>query len=905
MRCASCNEEYDFEMFSICPFCLVENKSESAILHSDKGHGNDSNDCLTNQTTGFKEEDSNISQKNSDKNSQNEDIDVKPVKFVDKFLIEDYFTENIYTIFRIYCADNNIVYVEDLEFFDFSKLQYIPHLGTKKIESIITKYEMYSNSSFIDENKLRSVSKDNLMFTDIHDDYMEIPLDMLTVFGMKSIALGKLNNIGIEKVMDLKGVKRSKVCKLLREKNVAKLEIIENIVKLSVKESMEYFLDQSSSEEDYFMTLKKSNGYTLQEIGDQVGITRERVRQLIKLFCKKLDYFMGFIIKDLDYFKNDLILDFYENDDFDKILLYWCKSNEKYEYLDFAELFLIRKEAQYPVENILLGIVKEFIGDGINFYDYLEESENLMKIKGYPYIDANSFINLAEKYGCRFYGDFLAPKHLSYGLLCARLISKKYPNGIKLYNGKELDDFRKLVAEEYGDLQVSDEDRAFTSRVSAYLILRGRGEFITPDKVYIENSLLNEIKDYIDSQSECNIYYTELYSKFEGPLNLLSNIDNYNFLHGVLTMYFPNEYKYTRDYLIKENIISNHVSLADKIRDIVKEKKCPIHKNTIKARCTGFSDAMIFYAIASDPYLFQWEWNVYSSLEIIEIQENDKNKLITIIDELLLEFNGIISDEILYNKVKEKHYSFLEKNQIVSSSNLFYIYSKILFNEYDFRTPIITTKNLIPEITIKSTLLYILNNPEVLSLEEYNKICRKLGISEISSSLAFTEITKDYSRISQDEYVIGEKLNIASSDIEIIRTVIARKIRNNILSISQFDEWHELPKVEFKWNKFLFRTIIEEYIDEYLIVESKAKDRRYEKGIVVLKNLDVTNYIDLVIYYLIEIGKTEISEGDMLSILLLNGLTLKIIPKELYTTDRLIFKNGIFKIKSEVFNNVL
>lgn len=107
-----------------------------------------------------------------------------------------------------------------------------------------------------------------------------------------------------------------------------------------------------------------------------------------------------------------------------------------------------------------------------------------------------------------------------------------------------MDKLRTYAAEEYGDLGIPDSNRAFSTRLSDYLILSGRGMATAESNIHIEMSVLDEIKEYIDNAQEGEINYAEVFSVFEGKLRMLSNIDNYNFLHGVLKLYYSDEYDF-------------------------------------------------------------------------------------------------------------------------------------------------------------------------------------------------------------------------------------------------------------------------------------------------------------------------------------------------------------------------
>ena len=79
-------------------------------------------------------------------------------------------------------------------------------------------------------------------------------------------------------------------------------------------------------------------------------------------------------------------------------------------------------------------------------------------------------------------------------------------------------------------------------------------------------------------------------------------------------------------------------------------------------------------------------------------------------------------------------------------------------------------------------------------------------------------------------------------------------------------------------------------------IEIKAKDRRFERGIVIDAQSDIKDYPELVSRFLKESGYTAISENNMLTILLINNLTYKIIPKDLYLSDRFKYGDGVFTI---------
>ena len=106
----------------------------------------------------------------------------------------------------------------------------------------------------------------------------------------------------------------------------------------------------------------------------------------------------------------------------------------------------------------------------------------------------------------------------------------------------------------------------------------------------------------------------------------------------------------------------------------------------------------------------------------------------------------------------------------------------------------------------------------------------------------------------------------------------------------------ELPDIGYEWNEFFLRSLIDKFIPSLKVVETRAKDRRYERGIVINAESDITDYTDLVIRFLNVLGYSNISENNMLTLLIMNNLTYKVIPKELYSSDKLIYEDECFRV---------
>lgn len=965
MICKGCGETYDEEMFPVCPFCLTENgKTEIDSIENDSDLFNvdnesvhqelevsdvDKNVCIENRTDTNKQEmcikdinvvdidvlsmrSKNILRRNgifklSDLRNYLEQHDLHDINGLGAFCedeikealkigitngnnseifsakIEEVYSENKYFLFVNYCHSKGIEYMNDLETFDFNELSGVRGIGKGKIEDIISRYEQYDSGNFETNLVAESQEKktEKTIFNFINAQLVDIDTNFLTGLGIKIKLVSMLIGNGYKKIGDMGGISVKTLQHIVGDRNFAKFEIIEEELKKPLFEIFGDVLSEKSQEEDFCIDIKRACGYTLQELGNEYGLTRERIRQRIAKFNSNLDLFMKPIVSLFMYPKNYItvqeLLDIYDNDDFDKAILYWCKNSDVLEYLEFAEVFVYAQNEKNAIEKQIEIIAEDFIGEGINLYDNLEELEDLMQNSGFSYIDGTAFINLVQQYGYKVYGDFIVKGRQSYGYLCARVVAEKFPNGIKLYDSGDLDELRMYAAEEYGNLGIPESNRAFSTRLSDYLILSGRGMVTAESNIHVEMSVLDEIKEYIDNVQEGEINYAEIFSMFEGKLRMFSNIDNYNFLHGVLKLYFPDEYDFSsRDYLKKKGEGYKSGKLSSKIKELIENTGVPIHKNEIKKKLPGLTDIVLINTILSDDEIMQWDYNYYFSISLLNINETEKEYLQQEILKMLNQNDGYCSDRLLYEEIKQCNPELLSSNKIETVNNLFYVCQKLFSEEFDFKRPHICRHGLLEEMSVKNVALHLLGYPIKLSFSKYQEIADKLKWSPVTTRIVFSEIETEYARITDDLYIKRDAFDVSDDVVVKIQQVLNRKMLKGYISLINFDEWEDFPEIPYEWNVFLMRTIVDLSISDLRIVEIKTKDRRYERGIIIKSEADIMDYTDLVILFLKNMGIKEVSESNMLTLLVMNNLTYKMIPKEVYVSDKLKYINEKFVI---------
>lgn len=964
MICKGCNEEYDSSMFPRCPYCLCENPVEAVaetnvqediesvfvedtLTISDLENENVDNITeanrvfedvnivdmpllsmrsknilrrngifklselqnflLNNTLSSFdklgKESETEIiaavifmqSQENitgfiNESNTEYQEIIEERIK------IEHVFSENTFNLFVSYCTTHGLIYLDELENFDFQLLTKIRGMGAGKIDAIVGKYESILDNPY----SVVQIEKTEMLFEDINSELQEVTIRILSALGISPKTINALIKAGYSQIGQLEKVGRNSFVEAVGKRNIEKFLQIQGKLALSIVDLLESILSADKDDDSYQIFIKRAMGLTLQEIADEKGLTRERIRQIAKKYFVKICPITSQIAKNIliqkSYISVSELLDIYDDDDFDKIIIEACHLNEDLEYLDFADVFVPIRNDGMKTEECILKLAIEFVGDGIDLYENLEELDSLMTDNGYPYIECGEFINLIQKYGYKLYGDYAIKGNQSYGFLCAKIVAKEFPNGIKLYEGEELDKLRALVVKQYGDLGIPENNRSFSSRLADYLVLSGRGSVIAEENISIEFTVVEQIKEYIEASEEANIYYTELFARFEGLLRMTSNVDNYNFLHGVLMLYYPEEYEYSRDCLTKKDGEYSSGMLNERIKNYIEEQNKPVHKDSLKALLPGVSDAMLLRAIYEDKELFQWEHNYYSSSRILKVNQADIDYIYNAILTIMNDNYGYCSDALLYEYTKMNLEKIFLDNHIKSPSNLFYVCTYLFEGEFNFRRPHISKKEMLDAISTKEVALHILGTTDEISYQEYTQISDRLRWSAVTSGMVFSDIEKDYIRVSSDKYIRDGLCVISEEKLLTIEEVVCKQMRHEIMPIINFEDWELLPNVGYEWNCHLLHSIINKMSWHLRIIETRTTDRRYERGIVVHNESDLKDYSEIVAHYLKSNNITEISEAQMLSFLVINGLTYKMIPKELYNANRIKYVDEKFVI---------
>lgn len=412
----------------------------------------------------------------------------------------------------------------------------------------------------------------------------------------------------------------------------------------------------------------------------------------------------------------------------------------------------------------------------------------------------------------------------------------------------------------------------------------------------IDDSILQEIKAYIDNLPYQDIYYTQIFAEYEGLLMMTSNIDNAGFLHGVLSWKYPDVYVYSRDFLRKHSAEETG-SLAEQIRSYLSEAGHALTKKEIFDRFPGITDPMFNNVLYSSPWLLQWETGLFNCIDNLNISTADITEFQKALESTMKTNGGYCSQELLYRCALQAVPDMCARNHVNSPSNAFCIATYLFGDVFVFSRPHIAFPGRFKDLDSKTIALEILDYPDILNVNDFYALARKFEWSEVTAGFVFSNIEKDYVRLSKNTYQKAGNFALNEEDKAYIIKLLSRLAEKDWhLPLQRFADIDEVTPGGICINDFVMHSIISKYGFGWHVVSPQTKDRRYEKGILVRDDKTITAYDQLVAQLMADTGVRTLSNSQMLSFLLLHQLSFKTIPKELEVSDYFNVANNQFSL---------
>lgn len=644
---------------------------------------------------------------------------------------------------------------------------------------------------------------------------------------------------GIFKVAELRNTS-SEILLILWSLNLDKcLEDLDNLkidyIKILSDRFNNYVNDNVN--EKFRNVLLRRNGYftnegeTLQEIGVELNITRERVRQIESKTIRILDpsknvllvnvsdelntYFDKIFVNNNDFIEiKEFIKSFNQVETAYNILLLLKYGNSRYKLNE--EYFILYDSLTFTVEDFENKVIKKF-GNIFNAskLNNISEFERKVIDKYYSYGKTSN-----TNYHLKGFNVSTAAKDL---------IRKSFPNGYAFYNDS---DYEKLVKEyalvfgEEFDVPSKTTIRGYINRSDDFCQI-DKGRYIArEDCVEIPTYLFNEIFDFIVDHLPAVDYIT-IYNTFKKELNELG-INNRYYLKGVLDYQLPDDLLTKRDYITESD---NRQSSVQARIDYMRSFEGAFTVSDLRKKYPGVKDyvfQMICYNEEKNG-LLQIAQKKYIYANKLNISEDHKLIIKMLVDEQLEKSDSnIITARKIYALMKMNYQNVLNDIGYIENQFSMFTIIKYLFGvEYFFDRPYISKGNIDNDrITTQSILIDAFNSNDFITYSDYKKFCLKMNIPSTISFNRLSEVLEDnFVQIEEYKLINKDLLDISQQNFKDIKQLLEMVLRkNNILDTKYFNGYMMLPNIGYKWNQYLLVGIVRSYLDEYEIqIEYQGK----------------------------------------------------------------------------------
>lgn len=767
-------------------------------------------------------------------------------KKVDMLFIKEFINNKKFTIIKKkYSEMQNLI-------------SYYNKCSIEKLTAIFLKYTENNVLSYVDialvlnelNKKIRMIDNDAFLIKYIffHDNDLSYKIEKLLI-DMPS----ELSNLDIKKIINSKftakilDVKKIETFSDIKNFDIELLYLIflEDIEKIScIAETYLYILNDIEQyhskikeliwkQNEIFVIDKRYsiNGIdqTLEEIGNQLGFTRERARQIINRAVEKLKKYKDEFLKIVG-----TLFDIYKTDDdlleMEVLEKYLGEDNIKY-YL----AVLLDKDV-----NLETSINYDENYKVIYYHDKLTEAINKKLLLLDNVIFFKNFQNytifeqriIDNKYRKR--NSYYIKTNVNKSLIYCGIIDELFPNGCKIHDKENI----ALINRRYYDIYEVDEKvdgrilGTYVDRENYCMI--DSGTFINRNMVpIIDDEFKAIITNYIYTYK--SVYYSQIFEKFKEKFNEY-NITNWYYAKGIIDNFSIKDLESKKAYI---QIKDSDSTPLEEIRQFAKEQNYIFSMEQIKKKFPGVKSYIIYNLLYSMEDLVFLSKEKYVLVDKIKLKLEDVNFIFENIEFL---FNSlktkIISIKKLYSRMKILYSDFFEKNDFILDDYSLFSILKILFKDkYYFYRPLIG-KEKINSNSSRGVIMNYLEDYDVIKIDSIVKYIQKMNIRCLTIEEIFETTSEQFLQIDKETIVKKEIASINKFELEAISKSIRLHINNyGLCYISKVSSYVNFPNLKYKWNKYLLLGIVRTYLrDEYRIIQTNRSNNYLNLEFEVRRN---------------------------------------------------------------------
>ena len=555
-------------------------------------------------------------------------------------------------------------------------------------------------------------------------------------------------------------------------------------------------------EREFNIVYRRADRGTLEEIGKNFGVTRERVRQIEsksverfmkrRVAAKKIFYFIHALTDGKFLLTLDDMEKFMEARDAKIIYFLAVKTDLRSDFFHFdkvTKVFVFKNGIDFDGAELI-----ENLPDVMEEKIFEETITDLAREKNLP----AEFIRneLSKIYNRR--GKIFHRGRLTLAFEFGYVLKERFPNGYKIADKTFYQRFMRHIQEIF-DEKTPLTQRNVDAKIGIIGFLCGRGKYIHSDFVHISPEIMERVKNFIDSSDRTAIFYKEI---FESLKNIFADtqITNHYFLQGAIKLYkLP--YTLRKDYLTK----ASEIDMGKEFDSFVAERG-EVSTQEIKENFISFKDFNIAFLVGRCPEIIRIGDGTLIHATHLNLHEED---FAAIKKFLRQNCSTAVNSRILFDLFFERFADFMTRNEIQNHNKLFAVLRYMFRDDFNFSRPYISVAD-VKDINNKKFLLRLLTNMEEIEIEDLISICEENRVNYLARTYLIDSLRPDFVRV--DEFTLMRPESIGITD-EII-SAVAENIRSAVernggwQAAQTFDDYEWLPQLEIPWNSFLLESVV-------------------------------------------------------------------------------------------------
>ncbi|MBU0568850.1 hypothetical protein KKC52_12515 [bacterium] len=644
------------------------------------------------------------------------------------------------------------------------------------------------------------------------------------------------------------------------------------------------------SKHDKGIIKMRATGATLETVGQEYGLTRERVRQIERKVLDKFKFnrFLSrikphYILQTFTQSNTMLSINDIQSHlgELSEIFIYCLKkcNNKSVLWNDELNGFIIGDSSWYLQLTEYINTLPAMF-EASDLKIYISNALGLLNRE----IDHNLLSKLIlTRYNHT--GNFYSKKKIYKADVYMAVLKRYYPDGIKLFDDFEMMRFRNYVKDFFGNVGLPENNRAICVRIADLAVLCGKGKYILSDQIRLDEEVLNNIHQFIIDSDRNVIMFVELFERFKTELLDKTSINNRFYLQGVLRYKYENEFYFTKNMLIKDT--SNERDIKLLIEAFIKEQERIVTRDEIKEEFLGLSEVVLQSAITSNPNILLWDSGKYLHFEQLVVDNAVKERFKKILDNYTSQ--GSVSVRKIYHDIYVQENEFLMSNNIEGHKALYSVLNFWFPDNYEFSRRYIAPKGS-TAITFDTVIRDYLSNFDEVYISDVKDYVESMRKRNFSGSAVLDDISDEFIRVDSDLLFRKDRLNLSEDVIESIEETTLALIGNTgYLSVKKPLDFLFYPDVGTKWTPFLLVSIVK-YFCKRLKIISTVTDYRYLNEVIVDSSLNINNYDELLHYALSHEAKYTSfkSLGEMRRFLLEQELIANNIPQSLFDNGYIV-----------------